>query len=49
MHSILVVTKPFGRFARGDLIEDAARIEQILNGEQRRFVVQVAVGSGARG
>jgi hypothetical protein len=38
----LVVVKPFDSFTRGDIITDADRIAQILNGENARSVVRVA-------
>jgi hypothetical protein len=42
MNIHLVVVKPFGGFARGDLVTDDARIEEILRGEQAANVVRVA-------
>jgi hypothetical protein len=38
----LVVVKPFGGLARGDIITDKARISQILSSEHARGVVRVA-------
>lgn len=38
----LVVVRPFGNVARGDLVSDPARIEEILSSEHARFVVRVA-------
>lgn len=44
----LVVIKPFGKLARGDIVTDKARISQILGCEHSRCVVRVAAQS-ARG
>ncbi len=45
----LVVVRPFGGLARGDIITDADRIEAILNSEHVRSVVRVVapVNKGA--
>ena len=45
----LVVVKPFGIFARGDIVTDATRITQILNGEHARFVVRVVASVNKEG
>jgi hypothetical protein len=45
----LVVIKQFGVFARGDIINDAVRITQILNGEHARFVVRVVASANKEG
>ena len=37
----LVVVRSFGDLARGDVVTDAARITEILNGEHARAVVRV--------
>jgi hypothetical protein len=37
----LIVVRPFGGFARGDAIADAARITDILKSEHARDVVRV--------
>lgn len=39
----LVVVRPFEDLARGDIVTDAARINEILNGEHARSVVRVVV------
>lgn len=41
----LVVIKPFGNLARGDIVTDKARINQILSCEHSRYVVRVAAQS----
>ena len=41
----LVVIKPFGNLARGDIVTDRARISQILGCEHARNVVRVAAQS----
>ncbi len=46
MSYFLVVTKPFGAFRRGTLIEDHARIEEILASEHKDYVVRVATSVG---
>lgn len=38
----LTVTRPFGKFNRGDHVEDEAEIAAILAGEHRHAVVKVA-------
>jgi hypothetical protein len=38
----LVVVRPFAAYSRGDIIADAARISEILNGEHAHAVVRVA-------
>lgn len=38
----LVVVRPFGRYARGDVISDSAQIATVLAGEHARYVVRVA-------
>jgi hypothetical protein len=37
----LVVVRPFGDLARGDIVADAIRIAEILNSEHARCVVRV--------
>lgn len=37
----LVVVKPFAGFTRGDVVADAARIEEVLKGEHAPSVVRV--------
>jgi hypothetical protein len=39
----LVVARPFGGLARGDIVTDAVRIREILNSEHARSVVRVTV------
>ncbi len=39
----LVVVKPFEGLARGDIVTDTARVNEILNGEHARCVVRVVV------
>jgi hypothetical protein len=41
----LVVVKPFGTLARGDIVTDSMRIMEILNSEHAHAVVRVAVSS----
>jgi hypothetical protein len=41
MEIFLVVARPFGGFARGDVVTDAARIAEILEGEHAGCVVRV--------
>ena len=38
----LVVARPFGAFARGDIVTDTGRITEILNSEHVCSVVRVA-------
>ena len=38
----LVVLKPFDGFARGDIISETARINEVLKGEHAASVVRVA-------
>jgi len=49
MKSILVVTRPFGAFARGDVVEDASKIEEVIRGEHKNDVVPVAVPDKMKG
>jgi hypothetical protein len=37
----LVVARPFGRHARGDVIEDPAEMARVLGSEHRALVVRV--------
>lgn len=46
MSYFLVVTKPFGQFQRGAIIEDFERIEQVLSSEHKDYVVRVATPVG---
>ena len=46
MTYFLVVTKPFGAFHRGTLIEDHVRIAEILASEHKDYVVRVATSVG---
>ncbi len=39
----LVVVRPFGTYVKGAVITDAATITKILAGENRHYVVRVAV------
>lgn len=41
MNITLVVVRPFGAHAKGDVVTDAAAIAQILAGEQAHCVVRV--------
>jgi hypothetical protein len=41
MTTHLVVVRPFGGFARGDLVRDDVRISDILAGENAALVVRV--------
>ena len=43
MRYTLIVTKPFGTFRRGDMIEGGQEIDSVLNSEHARFVVRVAI------
>lgn len=47
MTYLLVVTKPFGSFQRGAVIEDQARIEEIMASEHKDYVVRVATSLGS--
>jgi len=38
----LVATKPFLGFVRGDIIADAAKVNEILASDYKRFVTRVA-------
>jgi hypothetical protein len=42
----LVVLKPFEGYSRGDLITDAAVVENILAGPQASFVVRIMPKEG---
>ncbi len=42
----LVVLKPFAGYSRGDLITDAAAVEDILSGPQKSFVVRIMQKEG---
>lgn len=42
MGFLLVVTRSFGAFRRGDVVEGIAAIEQIQSSEYASFVVRVA-------
>ena len=42
----LVVTKPFLKFVRGDIITDTVTTRDILATEYRKFVTKVAASSG---
>lgn len=42
MEYILVVTRPFGGYRRGDVIENTTIVEDILAGEYASSVVRVA-------
>lgn len=46
MNYFLVVTKPFGSFQRGAVIEDLARIEEIMASEHKDYVVRVVTSAG---
>jgi hypothetical protein len=39
----LVVVKPFGDLARGDIVSDSVRVDEILNSEHARSVVRVVM------
>ena len=45
----LVVTKPFLNFVRGDTIDDATRISEILSTEHKKFVIKVALPTTLKG
>jgi hypothetical protein len=45
----LVVVKPFAGFARGDMIADATRINEVLKGENAHSVVRVAKSTAKEG
>lgn len=44
MSYVLVVLKPFQGFKRGDMIREAALVDQILDGGNAGFVVRVNAG-----
>lgn len=41
----LIVVRPFGTYAKGDVIDDAGEIQRILGSEQARHVVRTALPS----
>ncbi len=41
----LVVVRPFGGLARGDIVTDAVHVAQILSSEHARCVVRVAAST----
>ena len=45
----LVVVRPFAGFARGDMIADATRINDILKSEHAHSVVRVAKSAAKEG
>jgi hypothetical protein len=45
MNMHLVVVRPFGGLARGDVVADAARIADILKSEHAHDVVRVTVAA----
>jgi hypothetical protein len=45
----LVVTKPFLKYVRGDIIANPATINMILSTEHRTFVAKVAVSTTSKG
>lgn len=49
MDTHLVVVKPFGGLARGDIVTDTTRIAEILNSEHARSVVRVAAPAKKEG
>jgi hypothetical protein len=42
MTHLLVVTKSFLAFVRGDIIADSAKVREILSSEHKKFVTKVA-------
>ena len=48
MNTHLVVVRPFGNLARGDIVTDTGRITQILNSEHARCVVRVVAPAKAK-
>ncbi|MCW3477656.1 hypothetical protein [Limobrevibacterium gyesilva] len=46
MNFHLVVVRPFGAYAKGDIVTDAAAVAAILGSENARDVVRVAVREG---
>lgn len=49
MNVQLVVVRPFGTYAKGDVITDAAQIASVLAGEHAQCVVRVAVSQTTQG
>ncbi len=45
----LIVTKPFLGYVRGDIIDDVAKISQILTTGYKRFVVKVGSSATLKG
>ena len=45
----LVATRPFLGYARGDIITDVAKINEILSSDYKRFVVKVASSVASKG
>lgn len=46
MNIQLVVVRPFGNYARGDVVTDPVRIAQILNSDYAHAVVRVSLPAG---
>jgi hypothetical protein len=45
----LVVTRPFLKFVRGDVIADASKIIEILSTEHKKFVLKVGLPTTSKG
>ncbi len=45
----LVVTKPFLKFVRGDVIADVTKITNILAAEYKKFVIKVGAPNTLKG
>ncbi len=42
MQKLLIVVRPFGRYAKGDAIRDTAEIDRVLCSEHANHLVSVA-------
>jgi hypothetical protein len=49
MTNHLVVTTPFLNFVRGDIIADAAKIDEVMASEYRKFVTKVIAPNTSKG
>jgi hypothetical protein len=49
MNIHLVVVKPFAGFARGDVITDLGRVQEVLRSERASYVVRIAAPSQKEG
>jgi hypothetical protein len=45
----LVATRPFLAYVKGDIIDDVAKVREILDSDYKRFVVRVASSVSLKG